>query len=158
MKRIVFLLLAFLMFSCQEGLQPEPARFLNGKVIFQNPKSEWPSEDSLNEIRVVALKSFPPKDLVDEIISGNAFFTDPLPLYQDSVEFSLEIEDAPIELKYIGVAQNYGSILDWKVIGVYSETNNNEEHSPVYIGKSGYESVEIFVDFNDLPPQPFEAP
>jgi len=158
MKKIIVLLLALLMFSCQEGLQPEPGRFLNGKVIFQNPKSEWPPEDSLNEIRVVALKSFPPNDLVDEIISGNAFFTDPLPLYQDSVEFHLEIEDAPIELKYIGVAQNYGSILEWKVIGVYSETNDNEQHSSVFVGSSGSKHIEIFVDFNDLPPQPFEAP
>lgn len=156
MIKYISILLALIFFiSCNQGLEPEPISYLRGTVYFSD-KDTWPPIDSLNDLLVVALKNFPPEDLIIEVVSGNVYFSETLPFLQDSVEFELEIFDAPVDLKYIGVAQNYGEVLDWKVVGVYSENFDNN-HSSFFIEQGIADTIKIFVDFNNIPEQPFEV-
>lgn len=150
-----FIVFTILLISCDGGLKPIPPTILKGKIYY-SPKDEWPPEDSLKDLRLVALKNFPPENIITEIISGNAYYTETLPYFVDSTIFEIEIKDAPVNLKYIGVAQNFGELIDWRVLGVYSLKNNNE-HSEIFIEKNSINDIIINVDFNNIPEQPFDV-
>lgn len=148
------LLLSVFLFSCG-GLEPIPKTILSGEVVFIHGIDKWPPKDSLFDMRVVALKTYPPKNLITEIMGGEAYFTeDSLGFFVDKTNFTLEIEDAPVELKYIAVAYQYGDIFQWKVIGVYTLTNDNTNPSSIKIEEMQQYDIKIYVDFDNLPPQP----
>ena len=164
MLKFLFILpLILLTISCGGGLDPEDAEannvsFLNGKIYF---KSQWPDSSEVFGIRVAAFKDNPPYDsdsLIADIVNEDAYFTfASLPLFLDSVEFSIEIKDPPVTLKYITAAQQYDStILDQRAVGIYTVSGNKNEPSELFIDKGSIYDITIDVDFNDLPPQPFK--
>ncbi|HPD33705.1 MAG TPA: hypothetical protein P5545_02950 [Bacteroidota bacterium] len=157
-KSKIFLFpILILLQSCNEGLSPqfEQKTVLQGKIVYTSGISSWPAKDSLKDLRVVAFKNFPPQNIVQEILSGSAYYTqESLPFYTDTTNFSIEIPDAPVLLKYIAVAQQYGGLMEWRVIGVY-KAQNSDTASNLYINKSETKNITIYVDFNNLPPQPF---
>jgi len=153
----ILILLSILLSSCNEGLSPqfEQKTILQGKIIYTSGINSWPPPDSLKDLRAVGFKNFPPQNIVQEILSGSAYYTqESLPFYVDSSNFSIEIPDAPVLLKYIAIAQEYGKILEWRVIGVY-KAQNSDSASTLYINKGETKNITIYVDFNNLPPQPF---
>lgn len=156
---IFILFLALFLNACQEGLTPEfgtREAIIYGKLIVVSGITSWPSPDSALELRVVAFKEYPPKDIIGEIISGNAYFTDTLPRFADTIPFSLKIDTPPVELKYIVGALRYGSLTQWKVIGVYTMDTSSKKPAAVYVKKGDkISNVNIFVDFYNLPKQPF---
>lgn len=156
--KIVFSFIVFsLLLSCNEGLSPEfkQKTILQGTIIYKSGLSSWPPQDSLKDLRAVAFKTYPPQNIVQEILSGSAYFTqESLPYYVDSSHFSIEIPDAPVTLKYIAVAQEYGTIMEWRVIGIY-KAENSDSASSLLINKGEIKDITIYVDFNNLPPQPF---
>jgi hypothetical protein len=158
--KYLILIISIVMISCDGGLSPKPfsdKSFLSGKIIFSKGTDNWPPQDSTYGIRVAAFKSMPDSNIILSIISGEAYFTsESLPMYQDSVGFKLEIPDAPVNLVYIvAVWQFSESITDQRVIGVYTISGNKNENSELYIEKGKSYSIEIDVDFDDLPPMPF---
>ena len=60
-------------------------------------------------------------------------------------------------MKYIVVTKQADSVLitNQKVIGVYTQTGDKTKPSSFFIEKGKINYVDIFVDFNNLPPQPF---
>ncbi len=152
-----------LLVSCDEGLNPGTNRniatraFLTGNIYFVDGKEGWPPTDSVFAVRVVAFKNYPPTDIINEILSGNAFFTfNSLPLFVDSAFFSIEIKDTPVELKYIVVAQQYSdTITAQRAIGVYTETGDKTRPSSIKLFPGDSIFIKIEVDFSNLPPQPF---
>ena len=145
--------------SCNEGLSPPilvPKSYISGKITYKDGLINWPPNDSVKAIRVVAFKNYPPKDIVNEIIQGNAFFTDTLPLYVDSSSYLIEIKTLPVELPYIVAVQNYGTIMEWRAIGVYTLTGDNTKPTKLSVAAGMiYNKIDITVDFKNLPPQPF---
>jgi hypothetical protein len=161
---LIVLIFLLALYSCHEGLSPSDndnlpntAR-LEGTVYFKGGANDWPPEDSVKAVRIVAFKNFPPKDVIQEILSGNAYFTlSSVPLFGDSANFSINITDTPVLLNYIAAAQQYtDSITAQRVIGVYSETNDNTKPSLLSIDGGKTYRIKIYVDWNNLPPQPFE--
>lgn len=161
-NKVVFFVLLFtiLCFSCQEGLDPTlqvEESILKGKVIVISGKDSWPVPDSALELRVVGFKEYPPKDLLNEIVSGNAYISDTLPRFIDTIQYQLKIEKPPVEIKYLVAALRYGTIFEWKAIGVYSDEMTFERKpKSIFISKGKLlENIDIFVDFRNLPKQPF---
>jgi hypothetical protein len=156
---IFILFLTLCLNACQEGLTPEFGKKeanIYGKLIVVSGINSWPPPDSALELRVVAFKEYPPKDIIGEILSGNAYFTDTLPRFVDTIPFSLKIDTPPVELKYIVGALRYGSILEWKVIGVYTTDTSSKNPTSIYVKRGDViNDVNIFVDFYNLPKQPF---
>ncbi len=162
MKIYVLLLilgLALLLFSCQGGLNPEEAQkesVIKGNVIITSGFQSWPNPDSALEIRVVAFRKFPPADVLTEVLSGNAYYTDALPRFRDTIPYVLNINDPPDTLEYISCALRYGTIFQWKVIGVYTLDTLTRKPQTIFVpnGKT-ITDVNIYVDFYNLPEQPF---
>jgi len=158
--RYLIVLLLSTILSCNGGLEPPPPvakAYIGGLITYLNGKNDWPPQDSVVDIRVAAFKVYPPKDIITEITAGNAYFTSSLKKFVDSDSFNLEILNPPEEIKYLVVAQQYGSLFQWRAIGVWTLSGDVTKPSSIFVepGKS-YLNLDINVDFNNLPPQPFE--
>jgi hypothetical protein len=158
----IFFVIFTVMFiaSCDGGLKPRPEEdksFLNGTIRFIKGVENWPPQDSVFGIRVAAFKEMPDSNIILAILSGNAYFTgESLPMFTDSVNFSLNIPDAPVKIVYIVAVWQYTiDILSQRVIGVYTISGDKKEHSELNIEKGESYDINIDVDFDDLPPMPF---
>jgi hypothetical protein len=151
----------FFLISCDGGLSPNPViqkSYITGTIYYKNGASAWPPKDSVFEVRVIAFKNYPPGNILTEIINKNAYFTmDTLRLFVDSNKYKIEVPEIPVTLKYIVAAIRYdSSILHWKAIGVYTKTG--DVNSPAQLDfptPKSFENININVDFQNLPPQPF---
>ncbi len=163
LKICIYIYFILTLSSCDMGLAPkEPSKksYISGQISYKGGRASWPLPDSVLEIRLVAFKNYPLSDsssILKELTDGNAYFTiDTLPRFVDKADYSLEIIDPPALLKYIAVAQRYGNLFQWRVIGVYSETGDNTKPSTVMVNPGdSLTNINIEVDFLNLPPQPF---
>lgn len=159
--RILFsITILFLIISCDGGLEPpkeSDKSFLNGTIRFVKGTENWPPQDSLFGIRAAAFKAMPDSNIIGAILSGDAYFTgSSLPFYQDSLNFSFDITDAPVNLVYIVAVWQYtDDILSQRVIGVYTTSGDKTQSSQLMIEKGQTYNITIDVDFDDLPPMPF---
>lgn len=158
------LLPTFLLLSrCDHGLNPNEA----ANNIASTPGfggivrivSALPPPDSLRDLRVVAFRNYPPKDIVLEVATKQAVFTDSTLNFKDKV-ISYKIQQAEVigEFKYVVVAQQYGAniLTDWRVVGVYTITSDVTKPSSIMIPTGTFlNNINMDVDFYNLPPQPF---
>jgi hypothetical protein len=166
MKRIEWFVAfwAFLMLAvagCDEGLKPVPSvptGGLSGLVSYHH----WPPRDSLYDLRLVAFRTFPPRDIVGEVLQGNAFVYPGLgdsalvPFFVDSLRYSITLPAG--EYAYLVIAQQYGPNLnkDWRPVGQYDLDTNRAAPSPVtVVPDSTITNINIDVDFENPPPPPF---
>lgn len=156
MKYYLLLIFIFLFISCDGGLEPPPQSFLKGKVTFVGGVDSWPSQDSVNTMRIVAFLKAEPTNIVEEVLNNRVYFLE-IPSFVDEYYFELLIPNPPQDLNYIAVAWQFSdSFFDQLAAGVYTESGDNTKPSSVQIEFGKDSEIEIFVDFNNLPPQPFE--
>lgn len=153
--------------SCNEGLAPRGESFqitgISGKVFFQN----WPSADSLVDLRIVAFKRFQrhftPTDIFVQILGDppEAFafpgLADTIPLPRNVDELDYQLELPPGRYEYIVFAQQYGPniLMDWQAAGQY-DTDTDSLPSALTVQEGQLtRNIFIFVDFKHLPLQPF---
>ncbi len=170
MKNLLIILLFFLIISCDHGLAPPPKEKIEqgiaGTIYY---KGKFP--DSLKEHRLFAAKMFRKFRSMNEIMSLILSGSDSIQIYPSILQspLSLTKEDSikykfvlpPALYRYIAVAQTSGGIFDsskWQIVGVYSRDTVNWPPSQVLVG-TGYfvDSVNITVDYNNPPPQPFDT-
>ena len=145
--------------GCEGGLSPENAAsgapgFGGEVVVFSN----WPVRDSVVDMRVVAFRDYPPGNILAELISGTAVFSDELEYGAAVQEYSITADGLTGVFEYIAVAQQTGPQLDkdWVVVGVYTLNGDPSLPSPIDLKDGRYlENISIDVDFENLPPQPF---
>lgn len=158
MKRIILIIALLSFASCDGGLEPPRDKsFLKGKIIFAGGANNWPAVDSIFGVRVAAFRSMPNENILNDIINGNAYFTlESLPMFVDTAEFEIEIDDAPVDLVYIvAVIQNALPLTAQIVGGVYNTSGDFNQPAVLNIEKGRTYDIEIEVDFDDLPPMPF---
>ncbi|MBI5326178.1 MAG: hypothetical protein HZB41_13065 [Ignavibacteriae bacterium] len=164
-KILIISILIFLIFAgCDEGLAPRKVTeksFLTGTIVYVGGIDSWP-KDSMTAVRVASFINYPFTDslgIIKEILSGNAYFTvESLPLFVDSTNFSIEITNPPVLLKYIVVARQLDSnIASQQVIGVYTLSDDKTEPSTLLIEEGKSYKIKIEVDFKNLPPQPGDS-
>ncbi|MCO5250673.1 MAG: hypothetical protein M9949_04540 [Candidatus Kapabacteria bacterium] len=158
---ILALLLTFCMLSCDGGLAPKPEAeksYLSGTLRFVKGIADWPPEDSVFAVRVVAFKKYPDSTgIFADILEGNAYFTlASLPLFVDSSRFSFEITDTPTDLVYIAAIQQFDTLITaQRVIGLYNISDEKHKPSTIRIESGRHYDISIDIDFKDLPPMPF---
>jgi len=167
MKIVTFSLLflsSVLTVSCDHGLKPPDLERektgLSGTIYYSN----WPPADSIVLLKVVFFKTFPPSNILQEIVSSNAktypvALDEGLPLNEVSTYYEIELDVETYE--YIAVAQQYGPqvLTDWRAVGQYNIVPGDSLPSPLtVIQDSLLKNIDIYVDFNDPPAQFIEVP
>jgi hypothetical protein len=128
------------------GLDPAdvpPRSFLKGTVTFVGGQSSWPT--------VV-------DSVLAAILAGKAVISDGLPLRVDRTAYAIQITDPPRTFRYVVVALQNGPQLlsDWLMLSVYTPSGDPADPGTVDLGKGQELVIDFIVDFNNLPPQPFE--
>lgn len=149
--------LLFFISSCDQGIVPEPppAYGIAGTAYFSN----WPPPDSIQDLRLVAFKSYPTGNVVNEVLQGNARFTNRLGPH-GAAEISYTLLLSPLQpgtFEYIAVAQQYGPNLfaDWRAVGVYYAAGDTTRPGTVFVpGNAIVQGVDIYIDFDNPPPPP----
>jgi hypothetical protein len=150
------LVISIVIASCDFGLTP----------VVQDPgfegtiriRSAWPPADSVQTFVVIAFRSYPPGNILEEVLSGRALYSEPLKKDTSVVHYRIQRADLMGSFSYVVVAQQYGPDIqaNWKVVGVYTTTGDNTRPSPVDLAGGMYvKGVDMDVDFYNLPPQPF---
>ncbi|MDT8324913.1 MAG: hypothetical protein RRA94_12435 [Bacteroidota bacterium] len=157
---VLLLLLCSALFAaaCDHGLSPEATAVDPGFGGTLTVTGSWPPADSVRDFRIVAFRNYPPKDILSEVINGSAVFSDPLPYGEKDIPYLIQDESLQGSFAYVVVAQNYGEdpFQDWRAVGVFTTTGDVTRPSPVDLGGGRFvSSVDITVNFYDLPPQPF---
>lgn len=162
-KKLLFLIivLSFCLSACDHGIAPpdinKPKTGISGTIYYSN----WAAADTVYLLKVVFFKNFPPDSIVSEILSGEAVTYPPelttgLPLDEDSTQYEMELDAGTIN--YISVAQQFGPDVfsDWRSVGQFDLTPADSLPSSVtVIQDSMQQNIDIYVDFNTLPIQPF---
>ncbi|MDH7516456.1 MAG: hypothetical protein QHI48_11355 [Bacteroidota bacterium] len=134
--------------GCDGGLSPEMGRVgFEGRVRVVSP---WPPRDSIYALRVVAIRSYPPGDLIQEFLEGKLVFSDELP--RDLSEFSYRIQQENLQgvFAFVAVAQQFGPnpFQDWRAVGVYSVSGDPGKPTPIDLGSGRWlTGIDITVDF-----------
>lgn len=158
--KYIFTLLVLSLFihSCNHGIEPPHRKTgISGTVYFTN----WAAADSIYLLKIVFFKNFPPPDIANQVLTGMAAtypvsLADGLPVDEDSIHYEIQLRSGIYQ--YISVAQQYGDNVfqDWRSVGQYNETPGDSLPTPVtVIQDSMLQNINIYVDFNHLPVQPF---
>ncbi|MDX1641609.1 MAG: hypothetical protein R3220_07915 [Balneolaceae bacterium] len=136
--------------GCEGGLEPpmeetNPTGVITGIVTYSG---EWPSADSLKDLRFVPLKTKPQtaQDIIAEF-TKNPVFSNQLDYFAEQDTFL--VENVPNgTYVYNAIAQRYGNQLfsDWRPVGVYQENDG------IIIVDGDSTFINIHVDFDNLPP------
>jgi len=149
--------------GCTHGLEPAPAPEVQpgfgGTVYFSN----WPHPpaDSVYDIRIVAFYKYPPLNIINEVLTGQAKIYPPiggaaLPLFVDSLSYIFDL-DSSSTFQYVVIAMQYGSntFVDWKVVGAYGYLNGVGSPEGVVVPENTFANgINIYVNFKNPPPTP----
>jgi hypothetical protein len=158
---ILFLIILLLPGCADHGLSPSDSDSdkLPGFGGVIRVKSQLPPSDSLRDLRVVAFRNYPPLNIVLDVASKKAVFTDTtIVIKGDISSYRIQNSDAIGEFKYVVVAQQFGPNIftDWRVVGVYTTTMDVTKPSSISVPLGTFLSaIDIDVDFYNPPPQPF---
>lgn len=170
MNKFILIIIVFLILSgCDKGLTPPiPEKVdqgISGTIYY---RGNFP--DSLKEHRLIAAKMYRKYRSINEILNliltGSdsiqifpSIASPPLPLQKiDSLRYRFSLP--PSVYKYIAVVQTTGELLDstrWRIVGVYGKMDGTFQPDSVEVKIGEFiENVNINVDYNNLPPQPFD--
>lgn len=169
-----FLILLLACSGCDQGLAPlnAPSGF-RGVIHFKN----WPSVDSVWELRIIAFYTYPTDsaNILIALANGNAavyppigasgfrwFVTDGgVQKFRDSLQYTFATTGSSLQVSnygYVVLAWRYGPnfLTDWRPGGVYSLVPGANTPSPVRVLLHRIQpDVDILVDFHNLPPRPW---
>ncbi len=161
-NRLIIALSVFTAFNvgCDHGLTPPaevPAGIsgISGTILYTN----WPDLQTIKNLKIVVFKKFPPGDILGEVLSGEATAYPPdlnksLPKGVDSTTYVIELKSGVYE--YVVVAQQFGGLYDWRAVGQYDTTAQDSLPTAIEVPANIFlEKIDIVVDFNNLPIQPF---
>ncbi len=153
-----------ILLGCDGGLQPPPPDpGIGGTIRFV--QSSWPPADSLQGLWLFASKEYPldsSRVVAGVLVEPRFVFLypslqEPLPLYVSQVRFDFPLE--PGSYPYIGVIQQLKPqlvITSFRVVGVLHFPGNDTIPRPLTIAGDFIDGLELNVDFNAPPPQPFQ--
>ncbi len=157
---IFLFLMLFTFAACDHGLGPTTEiTGMRGSISYLN----WPPPDSLLDLRLVVFKNYPPENILLTVLTDTAFVypglevpAPGLPLYVDTTVFKMEVD--PGTYDYVVVAQRFGPEVtaDWRAVGQYDTMLSDSLPTAITITRGELlKDINIVVDFNQLPPQPF---
>jgi hypothetical protein len=144
------------------GLDPgdlPPETAITGSVVFEGGSAAWP-DSNVYEVRVAAFEQIPtaPDSVFNAIISQTAIISDTLPRYSASAGYRILVPAPPRTFRYIVVAMRNGTdfLKDWLMLSVYAPSGDPAQPGTITVNPGSTTPINFNVDFNNLPPQPFE--
>lgn len=134
--------------GCDHGLAPpeEPSYgTLHVFITYAGGAQDWPSPDSLRDLRFVAMR-FVPRDTSDLLDLNRIVFSERLRSHvaRDTVVLARVESGAYL---YVGVAQKYGAdLFAWRPVGLYEADNG-----VLFVAPRETTRVEVAVDFRHPP-------
>lgn len=154
--------LAALALTACGGLDPgdlPPETAITGSVVFEGGSAAWP-DSNVYEVRVAAFEQIPtaPDSVFNAIISQTAIISDTLPRYSASAGYRILVPAPPRTFRYIVVAMRNGTdfLKDWLMLSVYAPSGDPAQPGTITVNPGSTTPINFSVDFNNLPPQPFE--
>ncbi len=156
---------ALLFLGCGEGLNPDTVvdPGFGGTITFV---SHPPPQDSIKDIRVVAVPYFPVdttfSDILFKVTQGIISYSPSQIAIADSgktMQYQLFVK--PQTYFYIAIVQQFGADIytQWRVVSIYGYSPHHPSPKSVKIENNTFiNDVNFIVDFNHLPPQPFKVP
>jgi hypothetical protein len=151
--------------GCDKGLGPlnEVSGF-SGRIRFHN----WPSPDSVRDLRVVAFTEFPSDSggIIAQLIAGRAAVypqvgNKGLTLRQNEITYSFTTEGTSLQpgsYQYVVLAQQYGPNIftDWKPAAVYTFDPATFAPAPIRVLLHKITpNIDMDADFSRPPPKPW---
>lgn len=158
---LILILILIMSNGCNHGLQPVSNESELSNITGTITYTQWSSAGTIEDLRLIVFKNYPPENIQAEVLSGNAIVHPPigepgLPQQVDTTIYLFNIDPGMYE--YIVVAQRYGpdAFNDWLAVGQYDTLSGDDFPTCVTIvaGKL-LEEINIKVNFDSLPPQPF---
>lgn len=169
MRLLVLITFCFALSSCEGGLAPPPPIELGFSGIVYFTPNAWPPSDSLFNLLIFASQIYPldSAKVVDGLfqtpytIFVYPSLTQSLPLDKaDSISYSFPLP--PGTYKYVGIIQQidpdflFRGIRVFRVVGFYKDSTNLSQPGSVEVNdREQVKGINIFVDFQNPPPQPF---
>lgn len=144
----LLVLFAFIIASCNKGLEPEevlPEGTLIVNILYN---SDWPEPEDIVDFRFVGFK-FEPQSEADFVRINEMLISDPLAY--GVTNQTLMFEDIPNQRYYMGaIAWQYGPnvFADWRAAAMYTAGNGQ------FTIEGNTVEITITVDFNNLPDFP----
>jgi hypothetical protein len=165
-RLLLYITLLVFFAGCTEELGPidTPSGF-SGIIRFRN----WPPAQNIKEMRLVAMDRIPTDSasVIPMLLAGEAAVYPPvsqdyLPTLVDSVVYQFDEKTGTNlqvrEYKYVAVWYQYGRSIftDWRPAGVYTTSPQTVSPEPLrVILHRVTPHIDILVDFNNLPPMPW---
>jgi len=155
---IVFGILLLHLYACDHGIGPkEKQTGISGTIYYKN----WPPVVQIVNLKLIVFKDFPPESIISEVLSGKAIvypedLPTSLPVSVDSTKFLIEID--PGTYDYIVIAQQYGFDVysNWRAVGQYDMTPADSLPTVINVIQDELlQGLNVYVDFDSLPIQPF---
>lgn len=158
----LFIILIFFLASCDQGLSPDLAKEkvgFGGKVTFSG---NWNNE--IKQTLIVLFKD-PLLSESDFNVFNLKFVSEVIPFGVETFSYSsndisLISNIEPGTYSYLAVAQSKRDTIslirkDWEIVALYYSTDDTTQPGKLIIPESEFvNNVDIFCDFNNLPPQP----
>lgn len=146
--RLLFLAVLCFFSACDHGLTP-PEDAGEGTIEgFLTYEGEWPSADSLLELRFVGMR-FIPKDTADFLQLNRMVISDTLSRFVSADSFLIMNVKTGVYV-YSGVAENFGDgIIDWRPIELYQP-----DQGTFVVRSNETTRISINVDLSSRPPFP----
>jgi hypothetical protein len=144
----LLVLFAFIVASCNKGLEPEevlPEGTLIVNILYN---SDWPESADIVDFRFVGFK-FQPQSEADFVRINEMLISDPLTY--GVTNQTLIFEDIPNQRYYMGaIAWQYGPnvFADWRAAAIYTGGNGQ------FTIEGNTVEITLTVDFNNLPDFP----
>ena len=142
---LLFFFTTCLFSACDNGLAPpenEGRGSISGLLSYEG---EWPSADSLRELRFVGMR-FIPQDTADFLQLNRMVISDTLSRFVAADSFFISNVTTGVYV-YNGVAENFGDgIIDWRPIELYLDDGGT-----FVVRDNQTTEVEIVVDLSQRP-------
>lgn len=123
--------------GCDHGLKPEEDIFLSGFDGTVTLVEGWPEDSEVRMLYVFVFENIPldSSDAVNQFFQGKIHFDELIPPFQNEYDYSFDIAPGSYELvACIGVrGANFFDLSTWVLSGIFTETGNPLEPSPVTI-------------------------
>jgi len=149
--------------ACDHGLAPDDANEdlrtgIRGLITYTGT---WPADSLIFDLRLVVFQNIPAdsSQIISDVVQGKAFIypenlAESLPFGVSMTPYEMTLE--PGFYEYIVIAQQYGSILQWRLVGQYDTSPGDSLPTGInVIENSMLNNIDIRVDWDNPPVLPF---